>query len=265
MSTDSPLVSVDQQRDDPIVLFSLVDFLIQLIVLGLFAAVLFALIVESKEQESRKLEEAIPVWVKDPAYLPLLKGMSPMVDAENAKELAKLLQAVHEKGLLEDLVKFLNSAADPLKAIRNCAENPKQCEAILLQCNANRAVCDRLASTDAKRLADILKNSLGRPPCIATPPRHLFKVVARDGDGEVGRHYEVLQITAEGQSWLKRLGVPLVVGQHFAPGEVSRLFKGFDPAILQCAHFVQYVREADSERMRAALEPWFYLEMRNSR
>jgi hypothetical protein len=247
-----------QRAEDPIIFFTLIDFLIQLLLLGLFSASVWAFHAAKAEKQASQIKE-LPAWTREQQYLPILEGLSPLVNAENAKELTELLQRLDEDAL-KALVKFLSASDDPLQVFRFCAENTARCKALLNQCARSDKLCENFANSDPEKLQSLLNRAPGRPACIESKPRSLFTLLATSDGIKGERVYEVTAVSDVGRVWFEKMGVSLSVRQNIKDAQFADLFGPFSPKKIGCVHFIDYRSKTDSDSMRREVENWFYVD-----
>jgi len=243
-------MTVNRDSDDPIIFFTLIDFLVQL----LFFALLIFTVHNFKSQAIQNTTVLVPG--SPDVYAILIDGLSPYVRAEKSEQLKELLQKMWEKGLLEDFVRFVNRVEDPLSVMKTCAANPNVCESVLKKCAGNTDFCERLAGADEPSIKRML-GALGNPPCEAAGARSLFTIIARDGPPGRDGFYEISSTTPLGRARLAAAGIVVANGELLSKAQFTERFKLLHPKQLKCAHFVSYVKQSDSESLRFEVEKTF--------
>jgi len=252
-------VHAGRHADDPIIYFTLVDFLVQLLFFGLFLFVVFQFGGGNEDEEQRwakKSEWAVFDAIK--SNLPFYKGMSELVPADSQEAMLKALQELKKRDLLEEFLKFAMQTDSPLEVIEYCAKEPARCRQLVAQCEAAPEACGRFAAADEKQIKNIMK-AFGSPPCIdASPPPSLFSIIGY-GDGRLGGdgYFKVLKINNAGEKVLREAGIRLSAGQQISRSEALSMFASISRGRLNCVHYVDYIAESDSETMRGIIAESF--------
>jgi hypothetical protein len=259
----SPLASHSSgPTEDPIIYFTLVDFLIQLLFFGLFLFVVF----EYGSGNPGETKE----WVNRPEWtlfqdlkeeLPFLKGMSELVPADSQQAMLDALRKLKEEGLLEEFLKFATQSEHPLDLIKYCATDPERCSRFLGQCEKFPQECERFAAADGSGVTRMM-NALGLGPCLPGG-RPLFSIEGHGSgiEGEEG-YFVVREIFPAGKDELARANIQLIAGQQLAKDRVRTMFQALKPT--DCRHYVDYLVLTDSERMRAIVEQTFLIRRKGS-
>lgn len=236
--------------EDPIIYFTLIDFLLQLLFFGLF---LFAIVrfgsneipVPMKPSEKDAYDELAPLRPR----LPFYKGMSELVDADSQQQMLDALRRLQREGLLEDFLRFATDDDAPLDSIRVCEADPELCRQIFQKCRDDPASCKRFASK---------RDALGQTPC-REKGEPLFKVIVR-GSGRAGEEggFVVRELFPAGVKDLGDKGIHLTPGQAIDKKDFVTLFAPVSRQALDCAHYVEYVMETDSNAMWEILRKPFY-------
>ncbi len=212
------------RQDDPILYFTLIDFLTQIIFFGIFALIIFQSGAR-KEVAPRKL----PAQSTDPVYYPDLRGLQPLIAADQVQEVRELLSRLQDKGALEQLLSFLRQRPEAFALITQCLDHPQACRKF-----------------SAMNAADIGKlMGTGKPPCLTEADR-LFAVEAFDDRLVVTGIYE------KERHILTENNVLLTVGDVIPKSEIVSRLSGLNKAA--CRHYIQYVKRGDSEDMRHVVE-----------
>jgi hypothetical protein len=222
--------------NDPIIYFTLIDFLIQIIFCVVFAFVVFqALDQHRKDQERSEREKLkqmaeLPGWVRDPVYLPLLRDMTPFITIKNERKLRELLEMLKKQGALEQFLKFLKETREPFALIEQCLNHPDACE--------------RFGSLTPSEVGKFMKG-VGLPPCLRTMDR-LFEADVFDD------RLEVRSVSLVGRKVLGENQVQLTVGDVILKPEIRLRLAGLKKP--DCMHYFSYIKKGDSEDMRHTIE-----------
>jgi hypothetical protein len=240
------------KSDDPIIYFTLIDFLVQLIFLGIFLVVAL----QAAQRGSEPAGGKPPPWVADPAFFPLLnEGVGPFIRDDDAKTLFELLKKIYDDKLLEPLLAFLAKTQNPLAALEACATNPASCSLLLPRCTQFPDSCKALAGMSEAKFAAIGQGE-GRARCRdssgKSPP--LFTVYGESGPS--GGRYRIEDISAFGVVSLNEAGIDIGRGVVFDRGGFNRVFRPFLEK--KCVHFVRYVDQTDSNRQADVVRAVFY-------
>jgi hypothetical protein len=258
-SSSTVAVHAGRHADDPIIYFTLVDFLVQLLFFGLFLFVVFRFGGGNEDEEQRWVKKSDwAIFESLRANLPFYKGMSELVAADSQEAMLKALQELRKQGLLEDFLRFASQTDSPLEVIQYCAKQPAVCRRLVGQCEKHPEACSRFAAADAQGVGRML-GALGLPPC-REDKQSLFSIIGY-GSGRPGEagHFKVREIYPAGMETLGAAGIRLSGGQDLTKGQVQTVFRAVSTGSLRCAHYVDYVAETDSELMRAILAESFYL------
>jgi len=211
-------------HDDPILYFTLIDFLTQIIFFGIFALIIF-------QSGARKevAPQKLPAQSTDPVYYIDLRDLQPNITADQVKEVRELLSRLLEKGAMEQLLKFLQERPDAFALINQCLNHPQ--------------ACGKFGSMSAREMDKLA--GVGKPPCLTEKDR-LFTADAFD-DRLVVTHIEDRE-----RHILTENNVQLTEGESIPKTEIiSRLHGLTRPT---CIHYIQYVKRGDSEDMRHVVE-----------
>jgi hypothetical protein len=211
-------------RDDPLVYFTLIDFLTQIIFFGIFALIIF-------QSGARKevAPEKLPAQSTHPVYYLNLRDLQPSITADQVQEVRELLSRLQEKGAMERLLKFLQQRPDAFALIRQCLDHPQECEKF-----------STLSTADIGKLLGV-----GKPPCLTEADR-LFAVDAYSDRLVVTEIYE------KERHVLTENNVSLTVDEVIPKSEIVSRLSGLNKAT--CRHYIQYMRRDDSEDMRHVVE-----------
>ena len=226
--------------DDPVIYFTLIDFLLQVIFCSLMLFVVFQHTAHARRPESR------PGWVEDPVYLPLVRDMTPFITIKKDAELRELLRRLKDQGALERFLDYLRSNPDTERLTQQCRAHPEACQRFTAM---TAEELEHLAASPPEELAAQPHRAgglgAGKPPCLAGDPA-LFTVDAYD-DWLV-----VAAISAQGAATLKEHRLALRAGQIIPKKDVAAtllpLFKA------ECRYAIRYVQRGDSEEMRHLTE-----------
>jgi hypothetical protein len=231
--------------DDPVIYFTLIDFLLQLVFLGLFAFVLSKTLAQDKRDEP-------PSWVFQPQYLPLLNDtLSPFIRADNAEKLRELLEGLRAKeGLLEKFLEFLATHPRPLEILSQCAADPATCSAVLTRCNTQRQACANLAAMSDDDFSKILGGS-GKPFCRKSEDRRALFLVTGLEDESKNRILRVSEVSDFAAAELGKAGIQLTNQLDYSPQSFESAFGPLDA--LECVHVVRYRPLSDSYMLSQSL------------
>ena len=233
--------------DDPVIYFTLIDFLLQIIFCSLMLFVVF----QHTTLARMRQPDSAPGWVQDPLYLPLMRDMTPFITLQKDQELRELLRHLKDRNALEQFLDFLRSNPDSLQLTGQVTAQ------LMAQCRAHPAACQRFGTLTAAELGQLaaLKptttpaaqglHGAGKPPCLAGDPA-LFSVDAYDD------RLVVTGISALGVSTLKAHRLTLKQGQIIRKNDVLTMLSPLNRA--ECRYAIRYVKRGDSEDMRHLTE-----------
>lgn len=242
------------KSDDPIIYFTLIDFLVQLIFLAIFLTVAL----QASQRGSEPPQGQPPPWVIDPAYFPLLnEGVGPFIRNDDAKELLNFLKKVYDERLLEPLLAFLAKTQNPLAVLKGCSIDPSACSQVLSRCSKFPDSCKALAEISDSKFGAIGQGE-GRPQCrdsSGKSPR-LFTVYGEIGPS--GGRYRIEDVSAFGMVSMKEAGIDVGNGVVFDRLGFSRVFRPFKEK--KCVHVVRYIDRTDSNgQANIVREVFFFL------
>jgi hypothetical protein len=227
------------KSDDPIIYFTLIDFLLQLIFLAIFLTVALNVVEEGSQPDS----SAPPHWVFDKKYLPLInESISPFIRADDAEKLRRLLDDINKRGLLEPLLTFLAATREPLATLEICSREPRLCTAILSRCKESPDSCKALSEMTSSKFAK-LGSGAGKPICFDESGRGRIFTVIGFGTGNAPK-FRLSEVTPYGARVLLEAGVAVGPGVTLNKGEFLSRFQSF--ARKDCVHVVRYMAESDS-------------------
>ena len=189
------------KNDDPIIFFTLIDFLIQL----LFVCLLVFAAYISKSYD----ENDFPDWTRDPIYLPvIIDDLSPYITKEYAEKLAILLKRVHPEKLDEVLRILSSMSISQLDAVtKKCTAGGVDCSKILGICSADPEFCQ--AVIGANQVARQRFRESQKPTCEAE---------------RTGPHVAILSVTGMNSD---STGIPVFIISNIRfPDIVSRINSG---------------------------------------
>jgi hypothetical protein len=223
--------------DDPVIYFTLIDFLLQVIFCSLMLFVVFQHSAHARRPESR------PGWVEDPVYLPLVRDMTPFITIKKDAELRELLRRLKDQGALERFLDYLRSNPLPVQLTQQCQISPAACQRFAAM---TAAELEHLAATEPEAAdAAPRHGGNGKPPCLSGDPA-LFTVDAYD-DWLV-----VSGISAQGAQTLKQRRMSLRAAQIIPKKDVPATFSPLIRA--ECRYAIRYIQRGDSEEMRHLTE-----------
>lgn len=238
-----------KKSEDPIIYFTLIDFLVQLVFLALFIFVAIRVSEVSKPN---------PPWLDDPDYLPLInEALTPFINGESAKTLADLLKELfeHDAGqeTLAKLLDFLRLNEKPLETLEACVRNPSVCNSVIARCNASPKSCEVLAAMPPKDFAGIVKGA-GKPHC-AMNNRILFTLTSnRSSDG---LNFQISDVSPEAEDALSTVGVQIANNTQLSPLEFSARFLPLTKK--ECQHTIRYVDKVNSLDAYKTVNSYFFL------
>ena len=240
------------KSDDPIIYFTLIDFLVQLIFLAIFLTVAL----QAAQRGSEPPEGEPPPWVIDPAYFPLLnEGVGPFIRDDDASDLLTFLKKVYDEKLLEPLLAFLTKTQNPLAVLKGCAANPSACSQVLSRCSEFPDSCKALAGMSSAKFKEIGQGE-GRPQCrdALGKSTRLFTVYGEIGPS--GGRYRIEDVSAFGMVSMKEAGIEVGNGVVYDEAGFRRVFRPFEKK--KCGHVVRYIDTTDSNRQADVVRRVFY-------
>jgi len=229
-----------KSADDPIIYFTLIDFLIQLLFFGLFIFVVWSALGNDSRTQ-------LPSWVFDKQYAPLInKDLSPFIRANEAKELSAVLNEIDKTpGLLDQLLKFLQKTTDPIALLEFCSKNQESCVSLIGRCDENPKSCEVLSEMSDERFA-ALGAGTGKPFCEkGAGARTLFTVVGLDT--QRGGVLVIKDITALGSRVLEVENIQIPSNESLTVENFKELVAPFNRK--NCVHVVRYRAESDSLKL----------------
>lgn len=229
-----------KSADDPIIYFTLIDFLIQLLFFGLFIFVVWSALGNDSRAQ-------LPSWVFDKQYAPLInKDLSPFIRANEAKELSAVLKEIDKTpGLLDQLLRFLQQTTDPIALLEFCSKNQESCVSLIGRCDENPKSCEVLSEMSDERFA-ALGVGTGKPFCEkGAGARTLFTVVGLDT--QRGGVLVIKDITALGSRVLEVEKIQIPPNESLTVENFKELVAPFN--LKNCVHVVRYRAESDSLKL----------------
>lgn len=225
-----------QDSEDPIIYFSLIDFLIQLIFFTLF------LFVVSVSRNTDQLPTSLG-WVKDPIYWPKLNDLSPFIKESQQEQIKELAKKFKDKKLLEEFLNFLKHNPDPLGSLQWIKDKPTDVTKKFVDvCISHPDACKRLSEMNEDQLKKFTGLSIYKANCLNG--KDVFIVNAYD---------DRLEVSSIGdESELVKIGMPLKVNQVILKSEVRKTFSRLSGK--ECAYRIGYIKKGDSEDMRHLAE-----------
>jgi hypothetical protein len=215
--------------DDPVIYFTLIDFLLQVIFFSLMLFVVLQHVGHAPQENQR------PGWVDDPVNLPLMRDMTPFVTIKKEAELRELLRLLKDRGALDQFLDYLRQNPDPLRFMEQCRAHPEACRRF-----------------GAMTASDLGRLGAGKPACLAGDPA-LLSVDAYDD------RLVVTSISAAGASQLRERRLALRPRQVILKSEVTALLSPL--ALPGCRYTIRYVKRGDSEDMRHLTEQSLHLSI----
>jgi hypothetical protein len=230
------------KSDDPIIYFTLIDFLVQLIFLAIFLVVAL----QASQRGPEPAQGQPPPWVADPAYVPLLnEGVGPFIRDDDARDLLRLLKAIYDEKLLEPLLAFLTKTPNPLAVLKSCSTDPATCSQILSRCTKFPDSCEALAGMSDSKFG-VIGQGEGKPQCRDRSGKSARLFTVYGEIGPAGALYRIEDISAFGMVSTKEAGIDIANGVVYDKSGFRRVFLPF--TVKKCAHVVHYIDRTDSNR-----------------
>ncbi len=213
------------KRKDNFFLFTLIDFLLQTIFVGLFV---FFLSIQNSEQGIpgsliQKIKKAGVAQVAE-----LIDTANKLVPLDRLQELVKIL---NEFKSLEDLKSALDvSRKLGEEGVKDILNAPKE------------------------KLEKMLGNLRGTPPCFKTEkgaPDYLFRISGYDG------YYKISGITKSGNEVIQKTGITLIENKEISPKELVDLGGKVKAGYKDCANYVYYDAMTDKHSVWLLVSNWF--------
>lgn len=243
-----------KKSEDPIIYFTLIDFLVQLIFLALFIFVVLRVSEVSKPN---------PPWLDDPDYLPLInEALTPYINGESAKTLAKLLKELFEREngqeTLAKLLAFLQLNDKPLETLEACTRNPSVCNSLIVRCNANPKSCAVLAAMPPSEFGGIgSEKGAGKPHCLPLNSRVLFTLTSSKVGDIISFDLSNTNNTKEAETFLRELSLDGTSRTHMSLTEFTARFA---PLISKpCQHTIRYDDQVGVLAVYKTVNSYFYL------
>lgn len=237
-----------KKSEDPIIYFTLIDFLVQLIFFGLFIFVAYKLV----EREDPSLTPQYP-------SVPIINELGPYVSADAARDLVAIIKKIYNDGrgaeTLEKLLNFLRLADKPIKTLSACLEQPQICQAVVTRCEKYPSSCRALGtmSDDSFKTIGIDKGA-GKPHC-AVKDRILFTLTSnRSSDG---LNFQISDVSPEAEDALSTVGVQIANNTQLSPLEFSARFLPLTKK--ECQHTIRYVDKVNSLEAYKTVNSYFFL------
>lgn len=249
-------------NDDPIIYFTLIDFLVQLLFFGLFIFV----VIEYGNSADGRIRASVDsnewaIFQKLKINLPFFQGMAELVPADTQQAMLDALKKLEDENLLDEFLDFVVNFEDPLPLFQLCAADMKLCASLIKQCKGHPNECRRFAEADQSGIGRMMRG-LGTPPC-REDKKSLFSISA-SGSGLPGEDgsFQVLNVSPAGKEVLSQFGIQLFPGQLFSKDLAKVAFSKFTIAASVCHHYIDYIADTDSESMRHIMEGPFYLRIK---
>lgn len=268
------------KRKDHFFLFTLIDFLLQIIFVSLIT--IFLIFNKDKPEEtipSKTIEMIKQVGVTK--ITELINTASKLVPIDRLNELTTLLKQFRSIEELKDLatlmkevtgIEDINEVVSLLKEVENIEElkelialqkKVKNIEELKELSDLLKAVKDidelklaitvyaklgidgvqTIIETSEDKLKSSLKNIRGVPPCFKTDDgktNPLFTIHSNNG------FYEITAITGPGEEVARVTGLSFLVGQKFSSHEITRLGMIIKSKYLNCNNAVTYYGDDNS-------------------
>lgn len=246
-----------KKSEDPIIYFTLIDFLVQLIFLTLFIFVAL---------RASEISKPSPPWLDDPDYLPLInEALTPYINGESAKTLAKLLKELfeREKGqeTLAKLLDFLRLNERPLETLGACARDPSVCTALIAQCKSSPKSCEVLAAMPASKFGEIGNDKgAGKPHCLPSTNRVLFTITSGRAGDIFWFDISNINYTKEAESYLQELDLDGTERVRLSLAEFAARFSRLTSK--PCQHTIRYDDQVGVLDVYKTVNRYFYLANR---
>lgn len=213
------------KRKDNFFLFTLIDFLLQTIFVGLFV---FFLSVQNSEQGLpgsliQKIKKAGVAQVAE-----LIDTANKLVPLDRLQELVKIL---NEFKSLEDLKSALDvSRKLGEEGVKDILNAPKE------------------------KLEKMLGNLRGTPPCFKNEkgaPDYLFRIAGYDG------YYKISGITKSGYEVIQKTGLSVVENKEISSKELIDIGGKAKSSYKDCANYVYYDAMTDKHSVWLLVSNWF--------
>ena len=225
-----------RKTEDPIIYFTLIDFLVQLIFLALFIFVV-----------NRAVNSNADTLVSNPKFPLIADALGPYITKNSIDPLIELLARLdnlqkNSSDALRELLEFLRMTEKPLEAIKACSENPKFCDQIVSRCVQYPKSCERIAGASNTEFAGFgnLKGA-GKPYCQSSDKRAALFTVSEIGIAP-DISLKIDSISDSGGAVLQELGVTLAPGEQLSLASFVSKFSRF--AAKDCQYVVRYVEGA---------------------
>ncbi len=213
------------KRKDNFFLFTLIDFLLQTIFVGLFV---FFLSIQNSEQGIpgsliQKIKKAGVAQVAE-----LIDTANKLVPLDRLQELVKIL---NEFKSLEDLKSALDvSRKLGEEGVKDILNAPKE------------------------KIEKMLGNLRGTPPCFKTEKGtadYLFRISGYDG------YYKISGITKSGNEAIQKTGITIIENKEISPKELVDLGGKVKAGYKDCANYVYYDAMTDKHSVWLLVSNWF--------
>jgi hypothetical protein len=213
------------KRKDNFFLFTLIDFLLQTIFVGLFV---FFLSIQNSEKGLpgsliQKIKQAGVAQVAE-----LIDTANKLVPLDRLQELVKIL---NEFKSLEEI----NSALEVSKKLGK--EGLKD-----------------ILNAPKEKLEKMLGNLRGTPPCFKNEKGaadYLFRIAGYDG------YYKISDITKSGYEVIQKTGFAITENTQISPKELFELGSKAKSGYKDCANYVYYDAMTDKHSVWALVSNWF--------
>ena len=247
-------------KSDNVVYITLVDFLIQLIFLGVLLFVAYSNVQDNLRDRIKKYE------MSDGFLIEVLDGLGPFIRVSNFEILKKFLEKLKSPNDLKYLIASLKEAKSS-EEINNIIQQLKR--AGYFNSTTDKETFKRfIESVDdidqLKRLLLQIKNAgdlkrfndkvsgMGKVSCFASGSKEsIMSVEAYD------TYIKIVDISSEGKRIFSEKNMHLVLNDSIQKSDiVTKLRPLLDK---DCAYYVTYIRKTDSENMRRTVESSVYI------
>jgi hypothetical protein len=230
--------------------FTLIDFLIQLIFIGLFAFVV-----------NKAVKSDIDNLTENPKFPLIADALGPYITKNSVDSLIELLTQLDRlqkngNAAIKEILNFLRMTNKPLETIKSCSENPQFCDQIVSRCAQYPKSCERIAGASDSEFAGFgnLKGA-GSHYCQPSDKRSALFTVSEVGNiPDISLRID--SISASGADVLRGEGISITAGEQLSlPAFVSRfsLLSGKD-----CQYVVRYIEGAKNLDAYKTVNSYFF-------
>lgn len=237
-----------KKSEDPIIYFTLIDFLVQLIFFGLFIFVAYQL-VERKD----------PTLAPQYPSVPIVNELGPYVSADAARDLVAIIKKIYEDGrgaeTLKKLLNFLRLADKPINTLNICFKQPQLCQAVVVRCEKHPDSCRALSTIPDDKFANIgIDKGAGKPHC-AVKDRILFTLTSTRSSDRV--NFQISDVSPEAEDALSSVGIQIDNNMQLSPIEFSARFLPLTKKV--CQYTIRYDDKVNSLDAYKTVNSYFFL------